>query len=429
MSGPSEPMRKLREAAREAYVFTLPLVAMETARRRRVAQAGGMNKLFHARRLLDHRSRQITAPNNDTLYSEAWIDLRKGPVRFELPPTGKRYISLALMDMWTNNFAVPGTRTTGPDGVTFTLVGPEQSTEDIGGHVIRATTPIVWALARILVEGREDLNAARAIQERICLDAPALDCASVEDTGQASRLSPWPDYFALASRLLGMSRSITTDLAVLRRIAPLGLVEGFDSTRFSDAQAKMIEAGVAEAREQISRTSVGEEEPGWVGPPAGLGESSQDYFTRAAIAAGWLAALPLLQATYFRASHLGGDRLDGRRPMRWHIPAEREIPVDGFWSVSMYEPTQQGEFFFTDNPISRYAIGDRTPGLVWNADGSLDIWICRDNPGADRESNWLPAPAGPYHLILRAYLPRRELLDGRYAPPDLEPAVPEEASR
>jgi hypothetical protein len=399
---------------------------METARQRRVVQVGGMNKLFHARRLLDHRSRQITAPNNDTLYSEAWIDLRKGPVRFELPSTGDRYISLALMDMWTNNFAVPGTRSTGPDGVAFTLVGPEQSAEGIGGHMIRATTPLVWALARVLVAGRDDLNAARAIQDRIVLDAPPIDDASVEEVGRASRLSPWPDYFAEASRLLEINRPTAMDLAILRRIAPLGLGKSFDAAHFSNVQAQMIEAGVSEARERISRTSVGENKSGWVGPPAGLGESSQDYFTRAAIAAGWLAALPLSEATYFRVSHLYGHRLDGRRPMRWHIPAAQKIPVKGFWSVSMYEPTEEGEFFFTENPISRYAIGDRTPGLAWNKDGSLDIWIGRDNPGAGRESNWLPAPAGPYHLILRAYLPKRELLDGRYVPPDLQPAVLEE---
>lgn len=411
----------LKEAARQAYVYTLPLVAMETARWRRMGQAG-MNRLFHARRLLDHRSRQITAPNNDTLYTEAWLDLRHGPVRFELPPTGERYVSLALMDMWTNNFAVPGTRSTGPDGVSFTLVGPEQSTHGIAGHVIRAPTPFVWALARILVAGVEDLQTARAIQDRIKLEAPVIEIAPADYAVHHARLLPWADYFALASRLMRVNHPATTDLGIIRRFASLGLFENFSPGRFPDAQVRMIEAGVAEARDQIARAGADNDEAGWVGPPAGLGESSQDYLTRAVIAASWLAALPLSEATYFRASRLGVDGLDGRRPMRWHLPADRRIPVDGFWSVSMYEPSPDGEYFFTENPISRYAIGDRTPGLKWNADGSLDIWIGCAPPGTDQQPNWLPAPPGPYHLILRAYLPRPELLDGRYMPPEPEPA-------
>merc|ERR1711965_1028253 len=106
---------------------------METLRRRRMAGAQaqgaetGMNRLLHARKLLNHRSRQITTPNADTLYTDAWIDLRQGPARIALPRHGDRYVSLALMDMWTNNFAVLGSRATGTDGGRFTLVGPDAS--------------------------------------------------------------------------------------------------------------------------------------------------------------------------------------------------------------------------------------------------------------------------------------------------------------
>jgi hypothetical protein len=92
--------------------------------------------------------------------------------------------------------------------------------------------------------------------------------------------------------------------------------------------------------------------------------------------------------------------------------------LDGFWSLSMYEATTDGQFFFTDNPIKRFAIGDRTPGLKRNADGTLDLWIGRAHPGGERSANWLPAPkSGPFALYLRAYLPRAELLDGRFRLP------------
>jgi hypothetical protein len=96
--------------------------------------------------------------------------------------------------------------------------------------------------------------------------------------------------------------------------------------------------------------------------------------------------------------------------------------VDSFWSLSLYEATDDGQFFFTDNPLNRYAIGDRTPGLRTNPDGSLDIWMGHESPGAEREANWLPAPAGPFALFLRAYLPRADLLNGTYRAPAVEPA-------
>jgi hypothetical protein len=109
-----------------------------------------------------------------------------------------------------------------------------------------------------------------------------------------------------------------------------------------------------------------------------------------------------------------------REPL--HFPADRPLPVDSFWSLSLYESTPDGQFFFVDNPLGRYAIGDRTPGLTLNEDGSLDIWIGHESPGAERESNWLPAPAGPFALFMRAYLPRPELLDGRYRLPPVTEA-------
>ncbi len=114
---------------------------------------------------------------------------------------------------------------------------------------------------------------------------------------------------------------------------------------------------------------------------------------------------------------------------RLRIPGDRPIPVRAFWSLSLYEPTGDGELYFIENPIARYAIGDRTPGLKRSADGSLDIWIGHDSPGPGRESNWLPAPAGPYVLILRAYHPEPELLDGRHPLPEPEPIELEETTR
>ena len=122
----------------------------------------------------------------------------------------------------------------------------------------------------------------------------------------------------------------------------------------------------------------------------------------------------MAEATYLKAAGEDGQgNFTGDGLYRLSLPAQ--LPLDGFWSLSMYEVTPDGQFFFTDNPINRYAIGDRTPGLKRNADGTLDVWIGRTDPGGERSANWLPAPkAGPFALYLRAYLPRPEILDGRF---------------
>ncbi|HEX5378680.1 MAG TPA: DUF1254 domain-containing protein, partial [Phenylobacterium sp.] len=372
----------------------------------------------HMRKLADHTSRAVTTPNNDTFYSTAQVDLSHGPVSITLPPTGDRYISLALMDAYTNNFAILGTRTTGPNGGVFTLVGPNDAAD--GGRVIRSPTRHVWALARILVDGPDDAEAARSIQHQISMQGPA-----VEHPGPfAHRGAPWAEYFATAARLMADNPPQVTDRAVLEIMAPLGLAD-FDPGRFSPDEVAAIEAGVDEARKAARRGGLGGSGyvEGWSYPNARLGDFGQDYGYRAAVALSGLAALPPVEAMYMRAQGpLPRDLFDGTSAWRLSFPAEGLLPVNSFWSLSLYEATDDGQFFFTDNPLDRYAIGDRTPGLTFNPDGSLDIWIGHDNPGPLRESNWLPAPAGPFALFMRAYLPKPELLDGAYRLPPIQPA-------
>jgi hypothetical protein len=159
---------------------------------------------------------------------------------------------------------------------------------------------------------------------------------------------------------------------------------------------------------------------GWSYPAARLGDFGQDYGYRAGVALAGLAALPPVEAMYMRPQGpLPRDLFDGARTWRLTFPSGQPLPVNSFWSLSLYEATPEGQFFFTDNALNRYAIGDRTAGLKTNEDGSLDIWIGHADPGDERRSNWLPAPDGPFALFMRAYLPKAELLDGRYRLPPI----------
>lgn len=412
----AQDLDALKAAARTAWLFTLPLVEIAQTRDRGVAVGSRMNVFGHMRKLADHTSRAVTTPNNDTFYSTAQLDLSQGPVSITLPPTGDRYISLALMDAYTNNFAILGTRTTGPDGGTFTLVGPADAAD--GPNVVRSPTRHVWALARILVDGPHDADAAKSVQHGISIQGPAVE----PPASSAHRGADWRDYFATAARLMADNPPPVTDRAVLAEMAPLGL-DAFDAANFSLEQAAAIEAGVSEARRDARRGGLGGGAyvQGWSYPSSRLGDFGQDYGYRAAVALSGLAALPPVEAMYMRPQgHLPRDLFDGNAAWRLHFPAGEMLPVNSFWSLTLYEGTDDGQFFFADNPLGRYAIGDRTEGLQVNPDGSLDIWIGHETPGPERESNWLPAPAGPFTLFMRAYLPRPELLDGAYRLPPIE---------
>jgi hypothetical protein len=413
-------LEDLKLAAQDAWIFGLPLIEIASTRSERgqFSQAE-VNSFGHMRDLADHRSRAVTTPNNDTLYSSAQLDLSAGPVIIHLPAAGDRYISLALMDAYTNNFAVLGTRTTGPEGGVFRIVGPSDAAE--GDNVVRSPTNHVWALARILVAGASDLEGARAVQAGVSAQGPAAPPSKTF----ASRHAPWQDYFAAVDELMTLNRPAATDLALLRRIAPLGLSAGkFDPARFTAEEAGAIEAGVADAKVLIRSRRVGGVQwiDGWSYPRAELGDFGQSYAYRALIALAGLAALPPVEAMYMRGQGEARALYDGSRQWRLHFPADRLPAVDSFWSLSLYEATDDGQFFFADNPINRYAIGDRTEGLTYNEDGSLDIWIGHEPPAEEHVGNWLPAPDARFALFMRAYLPKIEMQVGIYRLPPVVPA-------
>jgi hypothetical protein len=409
---------ELRSAARDAWLFGLPLIEMAQTRARAFANGARPNQLRHVRNLATHQSRGVTAPNNDTLYSSAWLDLTQGPVSVTLPKTGRRYFSLALMDMYTNNFAVLGTRTTGENGQAFDVVGPTASA-DVAA--IRSPTPWVWLLGRTLVDGEADLKAAHAVQDQIGLSGPERPQLSGPVT---QRSAPWASYLGSVQALMNENPPRATDARLLGAIAPLGLGPGatFDASRFSSTEGADIEAGVRDAQEMLRTRGQGRAVQGWNYPRSNLGDFGQDYLFRAQVALVGLAALPPAEAMYMRAVDAsGGGALDSSRTWRLSFAANALPPVDGFWSISMYEITEAGQLFFFDNPINRYSIGDRTPGLKRGADGSLDIWMSQQDPGGERSANWLPTPKGrPFTVSFRAYLPRPTMIEGSFLLPPLQ---------
>ena len=396
-----------------AWLATLPLIEAAAARARmtdpnaRIKMAG-LNAFVHARVLVNARFHAITTPNNDTLYSQAFVDLTKGPVTLTIPDVGPRYQSVAIMDMFTNNNAVLGRRTAGGAAGTWTLVGPGMPAP-AGAKVVKVATPHAWLLARTLVDGPGDLDAAHKAQDGLVLSGPA----AAYTPAAALRAATWSEYFRSADLLLAADPPPTkaglAGFAALKARAP-----NFDPAALG-ADAAIVDAGVKKAKAHLATASVAFEQ-GWQYPKADLGNFGDDIAYRAIVSVAAIAALVPEEAMYLRAQGDEGVLFHGDGLYRLSLPAA--LPVDAFWSLTMYEATANGQFFFTENPIDRFSIGDRTPGIMKSGSGGVDVWISRTDPGGEKSSNWLPAPkAGPFSMILRAYLPKRELLNGQYRVP------------
>ena len=419
----------LDERIAEAYLYAFAVHDLARTRRHATQDPANparvdVNALSHARRLLGPRDRWITMPNNDTLYTIAWLDLSAGPVRFAYPAMGRRYFSFAFLDPWTDNAALVSRRTHGGEARTLWLAPPGwQGTPPEGDTALRMAAHDVWLLGRVLVDGAPDLPAVHALQDAMRLHAPAVS-------------RPWssePDerdpraFLALADEALGRNPVPARDAALLARVAPVGLVPGAPDawSGLDDATREAWIRAMPELRRRIRpgdparRTSVG---PHWYSGLDHIGRFGDDHAYRATIALLGLGALPREEAIYATcAQDLDGRRLDGANAYTLTVPGD--LPVGAFWSLSMYRMEADGRAFFVENPIGRWTIGDRTPGIVREPDGSLVIHLRHAAPDGDAaRANWLPAPDGRFVLNWRLYEPGEGLLSRRRALPGVAPA-------
>ncbi len=419
-----------RDVIRRAFLYGYGIYEFaRTALGAGVRQGYRPNTLLRRRTLSDHTHRMVTAPNNDTLYASAFLELSAGPVEVTAPDAPDRYHSIAFMNAFTDNFAYLGTRATGGRAGRWWVAGPDwRGRAPAGVGVIRSDTNDVWMLGRTLVAGPEDLAAANAAQDGINLIIPP-ERGPARDIVARPALEPTGALFLdTVNEMLGRSSRQTGHARRARGFRRVGIHAGVAGAYAALPRAgqvlwdEQIPALLTELRANADNGS--RIVNGWRLPPPGVGDFGENDLLRSTIALWGLAALSIEEATYFRCAQDGaGNRLDGNRAYRFTIPASG-VPVDAFWSLSMYEETPDGRFFFVDNPIRRYAVGDRTPGLVHNGDGSLTFLLQADQPTGPLATNWLPAPRGPFMTSFRAYLPQADMRAGRWTPPPLVPAQP-----
>lgn len=416
-----------QQAADQAYTYALPVYEMAATRAKAYAMGQPPNTFIHLRSLTTAQSRAVTTPNHDTLYSSAWLDLRGGPLQLTIPATGSRYFSLALLDFYSNDFAVLGTRRDGGVAKTFWIAGPGwQGVPPPGVELIAAPTDAVWALGRTFVADDADLAAAHAVQDGLQL-APTPSTATLPLPASALRATPaltdWTDFFAAVDAVLTENPPPPQDRAFLfYGPRTIGVDAGlrYDAARFPASTQAAIAAGAQAAYDRARTPPAGKAVQGWLYPQRDLGVYGSDYAYRAATALSGLGALPNAEAEYFfGAGDIAPARYDGTHEYRLHFPPGQRPPAGAFWSLTLYEAEDDGSFFFYDNPLNRYAVGSASPGLSADSDGGLSLYIGVANPAPGLPANWLPAPAGPFEVVLRIYLPQAAVLDGSYRLPPL----------
>ncbi|MEW6270905.1 MAG: DUF1254 domain-containing protein [Thermodesulfobacteriota bacterium] len=414
----------LEELAADGFLLGYPLVVTERTLQF-FGAALGVNRPFTQQARSDASSRVVVAPNTDTLYAIAVLDLRPGPLLLELPDIPDRYHTFQLLDAYTESFAYLGTRTTeGRGGVWLLAPAGWQGDVPAGATRIDVPTPQAFLLGRVLVEDDADVPNVTALTAQVALapldpsapPPPALGAAPgpPAETGRTG-LAFWDE--------MGDALAInppTTDAQreLLARLDVLGVGPGrHPSSEVTDpALRAALEAGIARGFARIERAA---EESGTVNGwrlRTDIGTYGDDLETRAAIARlGWGANVPA-EAIYPTAvEDSSGEPLDGAHRYRVRFAPGELPPVNAFWSLTLYAADR----FLFDNPQRRYAISDRSPDLVYGADGSLEVWV-QAEPPPGLEANWLPAPAGEFSLMLRLYLPTEEVTRGSWRPPTIE---------
>ncbi len=407
----------------DAFLFAFPIY--EFARTAQTRVRGGERRTFNQigqRAVLsDHTARNVTAPNNDTIYASAFLDLANGAVALDVPSSSQRYFSIAFMNAMTDNFAYIGTRATGGQGGQFWIVGPGWSGEAPDGvTVIDSPTNDVWMLMRTLVDGPDDLAAAQAFQSQLTLTVSEEHAPVPFEHFTTDVLDP-VNFLSVVNEMLHRSDGATGEMARAAQFSEWGI--GAEINQIDDRVLEAWGALLPDAMEDLREAFLFPElaRDGWTYQPPGVGNFGENDRLRATVALGGLAALGEEEAMYFHANFgPDGERLSGASAYRWRLPAGG-VPVDAFWSLTIYEASPDGRWYLVDNPINRYSIGNRTPGLIVADDGSFEIYIQADPPGEDRIANWLPAPRDAYmRLALRAYLPREALRERSWLVPPLE---------
>ena len=391
----------------------------------------------------------VVRVNFDTLYSIAWLDLTKEPMIVSAPNTDGRYYLLPMLDMWTDVFAPPGWRTTGTQAGNF-VVTPPGWRPDLRDRFIdefrlpkdtqriEAPTPFIWIIGRTKTDGPPDYDAVHKIQAgykvtplsewgktpkpvEVKID-PTVDMKTPPKV-QVDTM-PADKFFAYAAELLKVNPPHITDEPIIAQMRKIGIESGksFDMAKVNPAIRNALSGAPEEGQKLMEwkLPTLARVVNGWSMNTDTMGVYGNYYLKRAIIAQAGLGANLPEDAVYpINLADETGKPLDGANKYSLHFDKNGMPPASAFWSVTLYDP----EGFQVANSLNRFAVSSWMP-FKYNADGSLDLYFQNENPGKDKEVNWLPAPKGGFNLTMRIYAPKSEALTGKWNPPPVMRSQP-----
>jgi hypothetical protein len=442
------PSLHTEEAVRiavDAYVYGYPLVTFDMVRRQQtnVATPDGehapMGQMIKMRSYPAVDNHCCAAPNADTLYTMAWLDVGAEPWVFSIPEMGNRYYIMPMLDGFSEVFHVASASLTGGRPQAYAITGPGWSGSlPEGVTQVKSGTAMVWVLGRVYCTGTpEDYAAVHALQDQFSVvplgawGKPYTPSPGVVDPGfdmktgvrkQVNALEI-DEYFKVLAQLLKTNPPKAQDAEIVARMARIGIVPGqdFDGTKLGSLDREAIKAvpklALAKMAVYLKEQKT---KDGWLYFTSGVGNFGTHYLLRGManlLGPGWNrpqdAIYPLSQKDAEGHEYDGATHSYVMRFEKSGMP-----PVDAFWSLTLYD----ADFFFAPNPINRYELSQRN-AFATNPDGSVDLFVQAESPGKDKEPNWLPAPKGKFALVMRMYGPKATpptIVDGSWTPPPVK---------
>lgn len=433
------------QLAKEAYLYGFPVVEMYKTLYAQAVDSNGpdfkapFNQIGNTARVFTPKDSAFVTPNSDTPYSFIWLDLRAEPQVLTLPAIdANRYYSTQLIDLYTQNFAYLGTRTTGEKGGHFLVTGPHwQGAKPPGiDKVLRSEGDIVYALYRTQLFDEADLDNVKRIQQGYRVQplsaylghpavasTPAIDWPTPEPN-----MSQTPALFRYLDFMLGFAQPVASETELFTRLSKIDVGPGlhFDEHSLSAEQLAALQRGIDAGKAEFAAFKKAKVDSHQVSSGDLFGDRvhlANNYLYRYAGATMGIFGNSSDEAAYmgYFVDAKGAPVNAATHNYTLHFAKGQLPPAKAFWSLTMYDGKSQ---LLVDNPLNRYLINSRMlDRLHKDADGGLTLYVQKDSPGQARESNWLPAPDGPFYGVLRVYLPEPSVASGQWKLPLLTPTA------
>ncbi len=441
-------IEETRAIAEEGFIYGLPIVMNYAVMNEFCVDKNSgqykapFNDINNEARVFTYKDTAVVTPNSDTPYSMVWLDLRAEPIVISVPAVEKvRYYSVQLVDGNTYNYGYIGSRATGIEPGDYLAVGPDWKDVTPAGirQVFQSSTPFGLTIFRTQLFSADDMPNVVKVQAgykaqplSAFLKQPAPPAAPEIDFIPATTKGIKENFYEYLDAALQSVPETSEDKEIRAKLASIGIGPGktFDFKDLSLEHKAEVLLGMKEGDDKVDDfvANAGKNESGWqVGGVAGGDRAyyNGNWLKRAGTAKGGIYANDPAEAMYpaTRKGSSGETLNTSKYNYTITFPAGQLPPVNAFWSVTMYDGKSQ---LLIENPINRYLINSpMLPNMKTNEDGSLTIYIQKDNPGPDMEANWLPAPSDTIYLVMRLYWPKTEAPsilppgEGTWTPPGI----------